>query len=432
MKVAFFTLGCKVNQYETEVIRSEFIKKGFESVSCDDIADVYVVNSCSVTAVSDKKSRQQVRHFKHKNPNAVIVLTGCFSQAFPEKAKELNEANIITGTKDKSKIPELVLEFIKSKEKLFCVSSHENGEAFEKMESDCFFEKTRAFVKIEDGCDRFCSYCIIPYARGRVRSKSLEDLKSELIKIAKNGYKEVVLVGINLACYGRDIGLRLIDAVEIACSVESIERVRLGSFEPEMLYDDDLKRFAVLKKFCPQFHISLQSGCDETLKRMHRNYSSDEYAEIVRKINSAFENPAITTDVMVGFSGETEEEFEKSLSFVKSIGFSKVHVFPYSVRGGTIAEKYPDRVSAEVKSARAKEMQAAADAAQAEYLSKQIGRATSVLIEQYKENSYYNGYTKNYVPIKIYSESLDENILNSIVNVKIVSAKSDYCIAEFI
>lgn len=432
MKVAFYTLGCKVNQYETEVIRSEFIKKGFDTINLDETADVYVVNSCSVTAMSDKKSRQQVRHFKKMNPDSVVVLTGCFSQSFPEKAKEINEADIITGTKNKSKIPELVLKYIAEKERIFSVSPHEKGEAFEKSENDCFYEKTRAFVKIEDGCDRFCSYCIIPYARGRVRSKNTDDLKSELKKIAENGYKEVVLVGINLACYGQDIGKRLADAVEAACLTDGIERVRLGSFEPEMLYEEDLKRFASFDKFCPQFHISLQSGCDETLKRMNRHYNSSEYMKIIENINSVFDNPAITTDVMVGFSGETDDEFEKSLEFVKNAGFSKVHVFPYSVRKGTAAEKYPDRIPAEIKSVRAKLMQSAADKSQSDYLSSQIGRKSSVLIERYKDDSYYCGYTKNYVPVRVYSHEFDDSLLNTIADIKIISAENDYCKADFI
>lgn len=275
LRVAFVTLGCKVNQYETYVMEQQFAENGFSLVSPDSQADVYVINSCTVTATSDQKTRQTVRHYKRAHPEAVVVLTGCYSQAFPEDAaKLLPEADVITGTHPRGNVLRLVQSFLDTRKRQCQVVSHEPGEPFEPMAAFQYAEKTRAFVKIEDGCQRYCAYCIIPKSRGPVRSKPLPDLKKELETLAKKGYQEVVLVGINLSCYGKELGLRLIDAVECACGVEGIHRVRLGSLEPELLTREDILRMAAQKKFCPQFHLSLQSGCDATLKRMNRHYTA--------------------------------------------------------------------------------------------------------------------------------------------------------------
>lgn len=430
MKVAFFTLGCKVNQYETDVMRSAFEKRGYTTVSDDESADIYIVNSCTVTSVADKKSRQKLRHFKRNNQDSIVVLTGCYAQVYYGKAKEIEEADIIIGTKQREKVPEIVENYLKDRQRVINIIPNEKGEKFESMTCSTFYEKTRAFIKIEDGCNRFCSYCAIPLARGRVRSKSLDELESELNLVAKAGYKEVVLVGINLACYGQDIDCRLIDAIRIANSIDGIERVRLGSFEPEMLIESDLEEMASLPKFCPHFHISLQSGCDETLKRMHRHYNSSEYLEIVNLIRKYFENPAITTDVIVGFPGETDEEFKKSCEFVKTVGFSKVHVFPYSRRAGTLADKMPDQIDNATKAERAKIMQSIADKAEAEFLKSKIGKTVKILAET-GNDGYICGFTADYVPVKIKSDDFN-SLQNTFICAKIKGNDTDSCIGEIV
>ncbi|MFR7551312.1 MAG: tRNA (N(6)-L-threonylcarbamoyladenosine(37)-C(2))-methylthiotransferase MtaB, partial [Acutalibacteraceae bacterium] len=330
MKVKMITLGCKVNQYESEAMLSSLLKNGFSAAQDGEPADVVVLNSCTVTAESDRKVRQVFRRAKKDNPDAVMVLSGCMAQAFPEDAKRLEEADIILGTSNRARLLPDLLAFLSARQRIIDIEPHTSGEAFERLQVDSFSGRTRAFVKIEDGCNRFCSYCIIPYARGRVRSKPLEDLRGELHALAANGFREVVLTGINLSAYGQEFGLHLCDAIEAACSVPGIERVRLGSLEPEQLSEDVIRRMAKQKKLCPQFHLSLQSGCDATLRRMNRHYTADEYRTIVRNLRAAFENAAVTTDIMVGFAGETNAEFEASLAFAKEIAFAKVHVFAYS------------------------------------------------------------------------------------------------------
>ena len=304
MRAAFFTLGCKVNQYETNILEQQFAAAGFDIVGCDEKADVYIVNSCTVTASGDKKTRQMVRRFKRLNPGAIVAMTGCYPQAFPEKAAEVAEADVITGTGDRAALLPLILSAMGSGERIVSVKPHTSGEPFEPMSADRFLDRTRAFIKIEDGCDRYCSYCIIPTARGRVRSKPLDDVRGEAEHLSRLGYREIVLTGINLSSYGKNTGLRLADAVKAVCET-GVERVRLGSLEPELLSEEDIRLFASFQNFCPQFHLSLQSGCDATLRRMNRHETAAEYMEIVGMIRRQFENPAITTDVMVGFAGET-------------------------------------------------------------------------------------------------------------------------------
>ena len=283
MRVAFFTLGCKVNQYETQILEQQFLEHGFDVVDCSEPADVYIINSCTVTATGDKKTRQMLHRFKKLNSAAIIALTGCFPQAYPQDAAALADVDIVTGSYNRAGLIGAVKQFLADGKKIVDITPHRPKEAFEPMRADRFLERTRAFVKIQDGCDRYCSYCIIPTARGPVRSKAPADLKEELEGLAEKGYKEVVLVGINLSLYGKEYGLRLIDAVEIACRIPGIERVRLGSLEPELLTDDDLARMAKLCAFCPQFHLSLQSGCTETLARI---YLEQDYAQKAIEIYS--------------------------------------------------------------------------------------------------------------------------------------------------
>ncbi len=429
MRVAFYTLGCKVNQYETRIIEQQFIENGFDAVDTSAEADIYVINSCTVTATGDKKTRQIVHRFKKKNPEAIIVLTGCFPQAYPEDAEAIEEADIVTGTRERGSIFGLVQQFITDKKRVVRIVQHEKGEAFEKMCAKGFFERTRAFVKIQDGCNRYCSYCIIPTARGPLRSKAIEDIIDEISALAKEGYKEVVLVGINLSLYGNEYNTRLIDAIKAACAVEGIERVRLGSIEPELITDDDLKEMASLKEFCPQFHLSLQSGCTDTLKRMNRHYTADEYADLVEKIRNAFENPAITTDIMVGFPGEDEREFKESCEFVERVRIAKAHVFAYSRRPNTRADRMPNQITKAEKENRSRKLITVCDKVRKEFLQTQVGVVCEVLFETFDENLGYFGYSENYTPVYVKCEC---DPRSEIKTVKIVASYDDYCVGELI
>lgn len=429
MRIAFYTLGCKVNQYETEILKSRFSKEGFDVVSDQDDADVYIINSCTVTASGDKKTRQILHRFKRQNPDALIALTGCMPQAFPEEAKILSEAQVITGASNRQSLVDHVKKALVSGERVIDIVPHQKGEKFEDMRAERFTEKTRAFVKIEDGCDRYCSYCIIPKARGPIRSKAPEQLREELLDLAKNGYQEIVLVGINLSSYGKDIGLRLADAIEIACEIEGVERVRLGSLEPELLLDEDIERMAAQPKFCPQFHLSLQSGCDETLKRMNRHYDTAFYFDLVKKLRDRFEDCAVTTDIMVGFAGETEEEFEKSLEFAKKVGFARAHVFAYSIRQGTRAATMPGQVSRKIKEQRSKKMIEATNATRDRFLKEHVGKIYDVLFECTVTEEGTEGYTKNYIPVFVQSEM---KLSRKIFPVRITAVRGDHCIGEIV
>lgn len=424
MTYNIITLGCKVNQYESQLMGEYLVAEGFTPLN-NNFADIVVINSCTVTSVSDSKNRKVINRVRRENPDAIIVLTGCMPQAFADNFELFTGCDIVLGNVCRAKLVPAIKAFMQNKEQIIDIAEHKNPEEFEKMRVSSFLERTRAFVKIEDGCNRFCSYCIIPYARGRVRSKTLDDLLSEVTVLASKGYNEIVLVGINLSAYGQDIGSTLSDAVERVCSVDGIERVRLSSLEPELMTEDVLYRLAKERKFCPHFHLSLQSGCDETLKRMHRHYTTAEYAKIVSDIRRIFNNPAITTDIMVGFAGETDEEFEQSLNFAEQIGFAKVHVFSYSRRKGTVADKMPDQVAPQVKSIRSKQMIELTNNRRAEFLQTQVGRTESVLFEIKNKRGYYEGYTNNYTPVYVMSQC---DLVGQIVDVKITSADSDYCI----
>lgn len=427
MRVAFYTLGCKVNQYETEVLKTRFQNAGFTVVEDSEPADAYIVNSCTVTASGDRKTRQILHRFARQNPNAVLALCGCMPQAFPETAQILTEAQIVTGAQNRAALVDYVKRAMKTGERIIDIHPHQPGEPFEAMRAERFSEHTRAFVKIEDGCDRWCSYCIIPKARGPIRSKPLDQLKEELEGLAQNGYQEIVLVGINLSSYGKENGwkIRLADAVELACSIEGICRVRLGSLEPELLLDEDIKRLAAQPKFCPQFHLSLQSGCDETLRRMNRHYDTAFYRELVEKLRQNFPDAAITTDVMVGFAGETEEEFEASRRFVEEIGFAKTHVFAYSIREGTRAAKFPGQLSKKEKEARSRRMMETAEACRRRFEEGLIGQTVEVLFETQKSPNEMVGYAKNYVPVLVRTS---ENLQNQIRRVTICSVEDECCV----
>jgi len=426
MNVFFYTLGCKVNQYETQSIREAFINRGYTAVSDSSVADIAVINSCTVTAESDRKTRQALHRLRRENPNLAIILTGCMAQTFSGDLKELEDADIIIGNTDIEKLVSLTEQFLKTGEKTVCVMPHEKKERYNTPDITDFAERTRAYMKIEDGCDRYCTYCIIPYARGFVRSKAKLDIKREAENLAKKGFIEVVLVGINLSSYGKGEDLNLCDAVDAVCEVEGIKRVRLGSLEPDHISDEMLQRLSLQEKFCPQFHLSLQSGCDQTLKRMNRHYDSAFYIDLVNRIRKTFENPAVTTDIMVGFAGETEEEFFKSLEFFKKVGFAKSHVFAYSRRKGTVADKFKEQVPKSEKLKRSKMMLLASAKSEKEFLKTQVGLTEEVLFETFDGVTAY-GYTKNYSRIAVNTKlPLDGQIKKVIIT----DSKDDYCIGE--
>lgn len=428
MKVHVITLGCKVNQYESQAMLQQLLHAGF-SPSMGESADVVLINSCTVTATSDHKVRQTLHRARRQNPGAVIVLTGCMPQAFPEEAEALTDADVILGNSNRSALLPDILTYLSTHQRIIDIVPHERKGSFEPMQIEDFQERTRAFIKIQDGCNRFCSYCIIPYARGRVRSKPLEDLEQELRLLGERGFREIVLTGINLSAYGQELDLHLCDAVEAACRMPGIERVRLGSLEPEQLSLPVIQRLAAQKKLCPQFHLSLQSGCDATLRRMNRHYDTAEYREIVQNLRAAFPNAAITTDIMVGFAGETEQEFAESLAFAEEIGFAKVHVFAYSRRPGTVAYSAPDQLTKEVKDRRSKAMIEVTLGTMREFFQRQVGQTAGVLFERECTPGVYEGYTENYTPVMVSSE---KPLHGQILPVRITSAGEDGCTGELL
>lgn len=429
MKAAFYTLGCKVNQTESEYMAELLEKAGFEIVSPNEEADYYIVNSCTVTATADQKTRQNVRKFKRRHPNAAVILTGCMPQAFPDDAESLIEADIVTGNKNDADILDLINRYNIDKRRVFDVNQHQSGDHFSECSIHKFSERIRAFVKIEDGCDRFCSYCIIPMSRGRVRSKSPADLKKEIANLADNGIKEIVLVGINLSAYGKNENFNIVDAVKICSENEKIKRVRLGSLEPDHITQKIINELAEIEKFCPQFHISLQSGCNKTLKNMNRHYTAEEYRSLCTLLRKSFNDASITTDVMVGFNEETEADFYESLNFVKDIAFEKVHVFPYSQREGTKASKQGDSVCRKEKEHRAEIMIKETEKIRKDYFKSLIGKSVCVLFENEIETGIFQGYTKNYTPVRLKSET---DITGKEIDVLITDIEEEYCISKLL
>ena len=429
MTFSIFNFGCKVNWYESQVMSDLMVKSGYDQADDKELADIIIINSCTVTSVSDNKVLKLIRHLKKTSPDSVIVLTGCMPQAYPNMTEEFKNVDIVLGNTFRTELVHEIEKFLKDRKQIINIHKYTKNADFETVAVSRFDERTRAFVKIEDGCNRFCSYCIIPFARGLVRSKPMEVIKSELKTLAKNGYKEIVLVGINLSAYGQETGEHLCDAVEAACNIEGIERVRLGSLEPERLDKESISRLSKLDKFCPQFHLSLQSGCTSTLKRMNRHYTAEEYEQIVNNLRAVFPHCAVTTDIMVGFAGETDEEFKQSLDFVKRIGFAKVHVFPYSQREGTAAAKRTDQIDNSVKAKRSKAMIEAMNDSRAEFLNKQCGQISSVLFEQKDDEGFWHGYTINYTPVKVLSS---QNLNGCIKAVKLIDSTENYCIGEIV
>lgn len=434
MKVFYYTFGCKVNQYETENLRELFEDMGYET--SHDYADsqVCIINTCTVTEQSDSKCRQFIRKVKKANPECVLVLTGCFPQAFKEQAEQMTECDIITGSNNKTEIPALVKEFILNGTQIVKILPHIKNEKFEKMSNKGADTKTRAYIKIQDGCNQYCTYCIIPYARGFLRSKPLEDIKKETQTLIDSGHKEIILTGINLCCYGKDFdkNIRLIDAIETACNCNGVFRVRLSSVEPELISDEDILRMSKLKNLCPHFHLSLQSGCDKILKAMNRHYNTNEYKTLCEKLRKYFNKPAITTDIMVGFPNETDEDFKDSIAFAEEIAFADAHIFPYSRRPGTIADKMPNQVEQAIKHKRASYMADICQKTQAEYIKKFVGKTLTVLFERENSSEWHQGHSENYLLVKVRRKDPEKSLKREIRKVKITKAFSNYCIGEFI
>ena len=426
--VSFCTLGCKVNQYETEAMAKLFQNAGYEVREFDEKCDIYVINTCTVTSMGDRKSRQMIHRAAKQNSHALIAVVGCYSQVSPEEVKKIEGVGLVLGTKERSHIVELCEKQLNEAKQTVLVTDIMKQREYEDMWVSSYSSKTRAFVKIEDGCTEFCTYCIIPYARGPVRSRSMESIVKEVSALSQNGFTEIVLTGIHLASYGKDTKeYTLLDVIKAVAEVDGIRRVRLGSIEPRILTEDFISEISKIEKMCNHFHIALQSGCDETLKRMNRKYTTSEYRNSVKLVRKYFDNPAIATDIMVGFPGETEEEFKASLAFATELRLADAHVFAYSNRKGTKADKMEDQVEKGVKERRSREMIAALKNTQKQYLEGYVGKTAEVLFEQEVKKGIFEGHMTNYVKVHMKS---DEDLSGKFVNVNIVSVKGDCLIAE--
>ncbi len=405
MKVKFVTLGCKTNFYESQAMAELFRDKGYEIIE-KGIADIYVINTCTVTGTGAQKSRQHIRKAKKENPSAIVAVTGCYSQTEPDEVRRIAEVDVMVGTSGRARIVELVEEAVSGRRIMEHCDIMKERE-FEELCLTPSQSRIRANVKIEDGCDNFCAYCIIPYARGPVRSRDLGKIVEEVKLLAKGGFGEIVLTGIHIGSYGKDLknGTGLIDVVEAVCGVEGIKRVRLGSIEPIVITEDFVKRAARLRNLCPQFHLSLQSGCDSTLERMRRRYTAREYAEAVERLRANIGDTSITTDVIVGFPGETDAEFKKSYEFCKKTGFMQMHVFKYSKRKGTLAAEMDNQVSEAVKEERSNQMIALAEEMKKQFYDSYRGKETEVLVEQKMKNGKYHATTANYMDVYIESDT---------------------------
>ena len=415
--------GCKVNQYETNAMIQKFKEAGYEIVNInDDISDICIVNTCTVTNMSDRKSRQALRKVKEKNYNAIIVAVGCYAQVAKEELEKMPEIDVVLGNEEKKDVVKYVENFINGNNKVVEIEDIATQKEFKDMGQITYTEKTRAVIKVQDGCNQFCSYCIIPYARGRVRSRNQESIIKEITQIAQKGIKEVVITGIHVASYGRDFGNEngLIELLERINEVKGISRIRLGSLEPKIITEEFMQRLVKLEKICHHFHLSLQSGCDETLKRMNRKYTVSEVEEIIERLRRYYDDVILTTDIIVGFPGETDEEFNKTYEFLKKAKLYKMHVFQYSPRKGTRAAVMPGQVDGNIKEKRSKKLIQLSNENEKYYHDKLIGKTVEVLFED-KENdngvTYYKGHTQNYILIKYRS---DENLENTLKEVKIL------------
>lgn len=415
-KAALHNLGCKVNFYETEAMKEILEQTGYEIVPFEERADIYIVNTCSVTNMADRKSRQILHRAKHRNPDAVVVAAGCYVQAAGRGLLQDGTVDILIGNNEKMNLPE-ILKAWEEEHSPGRIHDMTHEREYEGLSLSRTAEHTRAYVKIQDGCDQFCSYCIIPYTRGRVRSRRLPDILMEADRLADNGYQEIVLTGIHLDSYGTDSASEeetLLTVIEETAKIGGIRRIRLGSLEPRIMTDEFVRRLAAVEKLCPHFHLSLQSGCDETLKRMNRKYRTQEFRDCCARLREAFQIPALTTDVIVGFPGETEEEFEKTVEFLKEICFYETHVFKYSRRKGTRADRMEGQVPEEVKTRRSSVLLKMTEENSAAYRRKLLGNTVEVLMEEaYEFNGrmYQAGYTRDYVRVAVPGETALTNKL---------------------
>ena len=425
MKVFFTTFGCKVNQYETQEMSELLTSAGYTIINNHKDADIIIINSCTVTAEGVRKVRQTIRKLKKENSSAIMILTGCASQAEPQMVEELPEIDILMGNKNDTDIVNIINKYLDAHIFLNAHQEHFREDIFCGTGITKFDGHTRAFLKIQDGCDRYCSYCLIPYARGFSRSKSLEMIDKELSSLNDNGYKEIVFVGINLSDFGKNTPHSLPDALELAEKYSNIERIRLGSLEPDHITKEMIERLSKITKLCPQFHISLQSGSNSVLKKMNRHYSAEEYEELTINLRNAFPNATITTDILTGFPTETEEEFIETLEFAKKIKFEKAHIFPYSVRKGTKAATLP-QLQKSIKEERAKILTLATNDTRKEFLKQQIGKTVNVLFETDK-SGYSEGYTENYTPVRVY-DSITR--VGKILTITITDATDEFCVGN--
>lgn len=419
-KVAFHTLGCKVNTYETDAMEQMLLSHGYEIVSFENQADIYIINTCSVTNMADRKSRQMLHKAKKKNPNAVVVAAGCYVQAAPKEVLADAGVDLVIGNNRKQDLVQILEDYFKEHREEAVIDINKEQE-YEELELDFVSDHTRAYIKVQDGCNQFCSYCIIPYTRGRVRSRAKQDVISEIKRIAKNGTKEVVLTGIHLSSYGKDFkdGTDLLDLIKAVQEVNGIQRIRLGSLEPRIITLEFAQELRRLDKFCPHFHLSLQSGCEATLKRMNRHYTPEEYYEKCELLREVFEHPAITTDVIVGFPGETEEEFEETYKFLEKVNFYEMHVFKYSKRKGTRAAEMENQVPEPIKTKRSNILLELTRECSKRYRSFWIGREVNVLLEEkivLDGEVYTVGHTKEYVKAAVKGEFSSNTFITGKIN----------------
>ncbi len=428
IKVAFHTLGCKVNQYETEAMIEQFIKNGYEIVGFKEHADIYIVNTCTVTSLSDKKSRQMIRRGKRINPDAFVVAVGCYAQIAPQELEKIEDIDIIIGNIDKNKIVEIIQEHPKLKDRLHVYDIY-GLKAYEEMSVDNVYDKIRAFIKIQDGCNQYCSYCIIPYARGNIRSRDKDNIYREVKNLADKGYKEVVLTGIHIASYGKDINdIGLFDLIDYIHDIDGIERIRVGSLEQNIIDEKFIAIANDIPKLCPHFHLSLQSGSTTVLKRMNRKYTADEFKDKTKIIREIFPKASITTDIIVGFPGETEIEFQETLNFVNEIEFSDVHVFKYSKREGTKAAVMDNQVDESIKQKRSEILIRETEEIKSRYYKQFMNKEIKVLFEM-KNDEFWIGHTSEYIKVKAKSEN---DLTNEIKIVNLVDIQDEYMIGNII
>ena len=415
-KVAFFTLGCKVNQYETNGMAQKLMDK-YEVVEPEEKADIYIINTCSVTNMSDRKSRQMIRRAKEMNSDAFVIVVGCYAEVAKEEIEKIDEVDLVLGNHQKANINKYIEAYFDGKN----IDDTAIENYFYDFGSITYTEKSRAVIKVQDGCNNFCTYCIIPYARGRICSRKPESVIDEITKIADEGIKEVVITGIQVSAYGKDFDneYRLIDLLEEINKIDGIERIRLGSIEPLMITDEFCNRARKIEKLCHHFHLSLQSGCDKTLKEMNRKYTTDQFRDVVRRLRNLYDDVILTTDIIVGFPNETDEDFEKTYEFLKEIKFYKMHVFKYSPRKGTVAAKMKNQIPAEIKDVRSKRLLQLSNENECDYLNEYIGKKVRVLMEE-KDGDYIKGHTGNYIVVKTVG---DESDLENFVDV--IAEKND-------